>query len=148
MENKNLLLGTFLNIRENEDYKEKINNFIDKLVNDYNILKEKIFIIKNLDNNKQYIITYIFELNVGERVDFNDLYQGTIPLQKHKETNTIFTINSLNKLIEKVSGLSDGNIDHKSISINWNNYKNTCIVLKDGELIISKTKRIFLCELL
>ena len=146
MQNKQLLLGTFLNIKEeeNEDYKEKINNFINKLVNDYNILKEKIFIIKNLDNNKQYIITYIFELTVDEHVDFNDIYPGTIPLQKHKETNTIFTINALNSLIEKESNLTKGNIDYKSVDIEWDKYKNTCVVHKNGELIISKTRRIFL----
>ena len=143
MENKKLLLCSFLDI-ENEDYKEKINNFIDKLNQEYNIDKDDIFVIKNLTNEKQYLITYIFEYDIENKINFNLIYPGTIPIQKNRPTNTIFTINSLNRLIEQESGASKGNIDYKSVQVDWNHYINTCIILKDGDLMINKTRRIYI----
>ena len=144
MQNNQLLLATFLDIQEQNNKKEIINNFIDKLVNEYNIPKEKIFIIKNLTNTKQYIITYIFELNEDEKINFNEISPGTVHIHKNRNTNTIYSINALNTLIEQESGLSKGNIDYKTVEIDWSKYINSCIVLKSGELIISKTRRIFL----
>jgi len=144
VQDKKLLLCSFLDIKEEDDYKEKINDFIDKLNQEYSIPKEKIFIIKNLTNKQQYLITYIFEYDVNNKINFNSIYPGTIPIQKDKQNNVIFTINSLNKLIEKESGLNEGNIDYKSVSIDWSKYRNMCIILKNGELIKNSTKRIFI----
>ena len=144
MQNKQLLLATFLDIQEQDNKKEIINNFIDKLVNNYNIQKEKIFIIKNLTNVKQYIITYIFKLNEDEKINFNEISPGTVHIHKNRNTNTIYSINALNKLIEQESGLIKGNINYKAVEIKWDKYRNSCIMLKEGNLIISHTKRIFL----
>jgi hypothetical protein len=143
-QNKSMLLATFLDIQENEDGIDVVNKFINNLIKDYNIERDKVFIIKNLTNEKQYILTFILDINIGEHIDFNEINPGTISIHKNKETNTIYTINSLNKLIEKDSKLDKGNINYKNIKIDWSKYKNTCIILKNGELTISRTKRIFI----
>ena len=47
---------------------------------------------------------------------------------RKKDSNTLYTINSLNELIKK---LNNGVLD-TSYSINWNDYKNT-ILLTDSD---------------
>ena len=54
-QNKSMLLATFLDIQENEDGIDVVNKFINNLIKDYNIERDKVFIIKNLTNEKQYI---------------------------------------------------------------------------------------------
>ena len=54
---------------------------------------------------------------------------------------TFFTINSLNKLIEKEFNLDNGNVDYKNYQIDWDKYKNTMISLKNNNLEILPLKR-------
>ena len=143
-QNKSLLLATFLDIQEDENYKVIIPDFINKLEDEFNIPKEKVFIIKNLTNDNQYIITFIIDVNVDDRINFKDIHESCIMIHKQRDSNTIYTINALNRLIEEQCGLSKGNINYKSIEIDWKKYRNCCILLKNGELVISKTRRIFI----
>ena len=54
----------------------------------------------------------------------------------------IYTINALNKIIERDFNLSPGNINHKSYSIDWDNYQNSMILIIGGELKEYEIKRI------
>ena len=49
-------------------------------------------------------------------------------VHRKKESNTIYTINALNRLIKELNG---GKED-KSYQVNWNDYRNS-IILTDGE---------------
>jgi len=62
-------------------------------------------------------------------------------IQIHKKGLTFFTINALNKLIEKEFNLKSGNIDYKSHEIDWEKFKNKLILLKNGELDILDLKK-------
>jgi hypothetical protein len=61
----------------------------------------------------------------------------------HKKGNAIYTINALNKLIEQLYPESIGNIDNKTIKIDWNEYQNKMILLNGEELTIFNINRVF-----
>ncbi len=49
-------------------------------------------------------------------------------VHRKKETNTMYTINALNRLISQLNG---GMVD-KDYQVNWNDYRNA-VILTDGD---------------
>lgn len=134
MQQKILLLASFLKA-------ENLDNFLYKIKKKFGIKKENIFFFKTEDGG--YVLTYKIRIDIEHRIDIKKELPKTI--QIHKKGDTIFTINALNKLIEKESNLG-GNINYKEYKINWENYKNKMILLKGDNLEISNIERIFLPE--
>ena len=58
----------------------------------------------------------------------NKFLPNSILTHRKKESNTIYTINALNRLITKLNG---GVLD-KKYQVNWNDYKNS-VILTDGD---------------
>jgi hypothetical protein len=54
---------------------------------------------------------------------------------RKKESNTLYTINALNRLIESLNG---GRLD-KAYQIDWNDYRNSMILTEDSGFKIMKT---------
>jgi hypothetical protein len=134
MQQKILLLATFVKA----DFLER---FLQKLRKRFSIKKEHIFFFK-LDNG-DFLLTYRLFIDIDNKVDIKKELPKTI--QVHKKNDTVFTINALNRLIEKESGLV-GNINHKDYKIDWEQYKNKIILLKDDELEILNIERYFFPE--
>ena len=134
MQQKTLLLASFLK----EDY---LNTFLRKLKNKFGVKKENVFFFKTEDDT--YILTYKLHIDIDNKIDIKKELPKTI--QVHKKGDTIFTINALNKLIERESGLG-GNVNYKEYKINWEDYKNKIILLKGDNLEITNIERIFLSE--
>lgn len=134
MQQKTLLLASFLK-------PEYIDFFLNKLKKKFGIKKEFVFFFKI--ENGDYLITYKIKVDFENKIDIKKELPKTV--QIHKKGDTIFTINALNKLIEKESGLV-GNINHKDFKIDWEKYKNKIILLRGDELEISSIERIFLPE--
>ena len=65
-------------------------------------------------------------------------------IQIHKKSNSFYTINALNKLIQRDFNLVDGNIEYKSYSIDWDKYQDKLFLLKEGELLIQDIKKVIL----
>jgi hypothetical protein len=61
---------------------------------------------------------------------------STIAVHRKKQTNTIYTINAINKLIEA----NNNGILDKTYRINWEELKNTVLVTAYGKLKIVNTK--------
>ena len=57
-------------------------------------------------------------------------------VHRKKETNTLYTINSLNALIRKEN---DGILDSK-YSVDWTKYANALLVTSNNELKVLNTK--------
>ena len=55
---------------------------------------------------------------------FKEKYKNTVMLHRNKETNTLFTINSLNKIIFNQCG--SRNPSHK---VDWSDYKSSVVLL-------------------
>jgi hypothetical protein len=133
MQYKTLLLASFVD-------KLDLQDLLDKLKEEHKTDSDKIFIFEL--NDDTYLLTYKLKINLDIRFDIRRELPKTI--QVHKKKATFFTINALNKLIERDSGLSSGNINHKEHQVDWSTYENKLILLRDNNLEISDIKRVFL----
>tara|TARA_B100000242_G_scaffold293034_1_gene269926 strand:+ start:1259 stop:1657 length:399 start_codon:yes stop_codon:yes gene_type:complete len=111
------LLCTFSNIRNYTDEIKAITNF-------YEVVFGKVYVLQDVDNVDDLLLTY--NINQDNLIS-SSFYANTISVHRKKGSNTIYTINSLNKLIEK---LNNGKID-SNFPINWNDYQN-CALLTDS----------------
>ena len=123
---KSSLVGSFVE-------KTSLGKIIKLLKKDFNVEESKVFIHKLEDNEDNYLITYKISLNYEERKQF-----------RKRVRNTFFTINGLNKLIEKIYKLTSGNINYKGYDIPWKEYENNFIMIKEKELYIRTINRVFL----
>lgn len=115
---KTQLLCTFSQIN---DYRTVIN----KITNFYKIVFGKVYVLQNKDDVDELMLTYNIDADVCTQSSF---FPDTISVHRKKDSNTLYTINSLNELIRK---LNNGMLD-TSYSVNWNDYKNT-ILLTDSD---------------
>lgn len=129
---KTTLLASFID-------KNKVNSFIQFLVGDFKIKKEKIFIYKT-NENEDYILT--FKLNKeNNSLDINRIIPK--PILIHKKKSTFYTINALNKLIENQISYKNINLKYQEIKVDFSKYNNAFIYLKHKELTILKIERVF-----
>ena len=114
------LLCTFCKLDELVDTCQKISE-------KYQVVSDKIFVLENMkeapdiysDDEQQLILTY----NVTN-ADLSDVLNSTISVHRKKQTNTIYTINALNKLImEKHNGILD-----KRFRVDWEELENMVLV--------------------
>ena len=133
MQYKTLLLASFVE-------KDFLHNFLHNLKENHNVNDDKVFVFEL--NDRTFLLTYKIKIDLGVRFDIKRELSKTI--QIHKKKQTFFTINALNRLIERDSGLSGGNINHKEHQIDWSKYENKLILLKDDKLVISDISRVFL----
>jgi hypothetical protein len=132
--NKDILLASFI-------FPERIDWFVNHLHNKFNIAKEKVFIFENLDDQSKVIVTFKFTVSTTKRSNFKELFPNAILI--HKKGNCIYTINALNKLIEEKCDGSLGNIDYKTIKIDWSEYDNKILLTNENNLNIYSIKRLF-----
>jgi len=100
---------------------DELENVLNTIERKYSILYDKIFVLYSKSQN-EYMCTYNVE--VGNTSTFVD---NTILVHRKKETRTLYTINSLNKLIQQLNG----GVLSKSYTVDWENYQN-CILLTEG----------------
>jgi len=89
------------------------------------IKNERLFI---LETPEQYALTF--------SIPYNQRVENCWVINRNKPTNTIFTINALNYLIKRVNG---GIVD-ETIRIQWEAYRNSILLIKDGYLQELPTK--------
>lgn len=132
--NKTILLATFI-------FPERLDWFLSYLEAKFSITKDKVFCYKNLDDESKLIITFKINIQKDKPLNLKNLFPSAVPI--HKKGNAIYTINALNKLIEQKAPESIGNIDYKTIKINWEEYQNKLILLNGEEITIFNISRIF-----
>ena len=88
----------------------------------YDLFSRKIFVLR-LEPSKELVVSYNIIPNDGHRV-----LPGTIMVHRKKETNTMYTINALNRLITSLNG----GVEDKSYQVDWEHYRNT-LILTDGQ---------------
>ena len=108
---KTLLLCTFTNINI-------LTKTVDTIIEKYDVLYNKIFVLQNVEDNRELMCTYNIERNNLE------ILQNTISLHRKKQTNSLYTINALNLAIQTAN---NGVLD-KSFQLNWEAYRD-CILL-------------------
>ena len=98
---------------------------VDKIIDTYDILYNKLFVLNNNDNKSELMCTY--NIDSGRNVE---IISDTISLHRKKQTNTLYTINALNECIKTVN---NGVLD-TSYQLEWENYRNCILVTNDDGL--------------
>lgn len=111
--------------------KEGLEKTLDTIKAEYKIMYNKIFVLESQDSD-EYLCTYNIDIE-GENTK---ILPNTILLHRKKETNTLYTINSLNLLIKS---LNEGVLD-TSYRVNWQDYANTVLLTQGSELKTLGTK--------
>lgn len=111
--------------------KEGLEKTLDTIKAEYKIMYNKIFVLESQDSD-EYLCTYNIDIE-GENTK---ILPNTILLHRKKETNTLYTINSLNLLIKT---LNEGVLD-TSYRVNWQDYSNTVLLTQGSELKTLGTK--------
>ena len=107
--------------------KDNLDETIESIKEAYTIVFNKIYVLQDENNTKDFLCTYNVESKIG--VDYNDV-GGTISLHRKKHSNTLYTINALNELI---ADFNNGVVD-KSFPIPWENFKNMVLVTNSDGL--------------
>lgn len=108
------LLCTFTNEGEFE-------GLVDRILRDFELFSRKIFVLK-LDPSKELVISYNI---IPNSVKF---LPSTIMVHRKKESNTMYTINALNRVI----ATENGGVLDKSYQVDWQKYRNS-VILTDGD---------------
>lgn len=130
---KKILLASFIQPTE-------LDCFLDNLKENFGIPKDSVFVFKNENDTSKLITTFKFTIEAGKRVNFKKMFPNAISI--HKRGSAIYTINALNKLIETLHPDKIGNLDYKTIKIDWSEYQNKFLLFNNDELKISNIKRI------
>jgi hypothetical protein len=100
----------------NNSYSSHIND----LKSNFNIVDNRIFIFVNEKNLKEMFLT--FNINKSEQYSSNNI--STISIHRKQQTNTLYTLNAMNKLIaDENEGVFD-----PTFQLSWELYKNSFIL--------------------
>ena len=86
-----------------------------------------LFVLQNRDNDNEIFITF--------NTEYNFKTPGIIKIHKKRETNTLFSVDSVNELSMRTNGKID-----KEWSPNWEEYRNSLLLMRDGELTVIPTR--------
>ena len=118
------LLCTFSNSVQYTD-------ILKEIPQQYKLIDNKIFIFANENNLRELYLTFNVEKN-----DLNNRFKGTISIHRKKQTNTLYTLNAMNKLIaDENNGVYD-----KNFQLSWELYKNSIILTNDSGVKIVPLK--------
>jgi len=98
---------------------------VDRIIQAYDILYNKIFVLNNEENSSELMCTYNIDASIK-----TEILPDTISLHRKKQTNTLYTINALNECIKIVN---NGVLD-TSYQLDWENYRNSILVTNDEGL--------------
>lgn len=105
---------------------EGVDEVVDRILEEYDILFNKIFVLASLDDDK-VMLTY----NIDGPV-YNLQLENTILVHRKKQTNTLYTINALNEVIKY---LNDGILD-TTYQVDWSKFRNSLLLTRPGGFIM------------
>ena len=101
---------------------ESVNEVVDRILEEHDILFNKIFVLVALDDDKT-MLTY----NIDGPV-YNLQLPNTILVHRKKQTNTLYTINALNEVIRYLNG---GILD-TTYQVDWSKFRNCLLLTRPG----------------
>jgi len=101
---------------------EGVNEVVERILEEHDILFNKIFVLVALDDNKT-ILTY----NIDGPI-YNLQLPNTILVHRKKQTNTLYTINALNEVIRY---LNNGVLD-TTYQVDWTRFRNSLLLTRPG----------------
>jgi hypothetical protein len=130
MQKKVILLATFVN----PIYLDK---FLYKIYKNFGVKKKSVFYFET--GTEDLLLTYRIFLDLEQKIDIRKELPKTV--QIHKKGETFFTINALNKLIEKEFNVESGNVNYTDYNLDWDKFKDSIILIKNNELDILKLNK-------
>lgn len=118
------LLCTFSNNKEYEKIAEDILAF-------YQVYSARIFVFESTHNDTELYLTF----NVINMQKNAPKFPNTILIHRKKQTNTLYTLNAMNRLIQEENGSLD-----KNYIVKWNLYENSLIITGDVSIRIIPLK--------
>ena len=101
---------------------EGVDKVVDRILEEHDILFNKIFVLASLDDDK-IMLTY----NIDGPV-YNLQLENTILVHRKKQTNTLYTINALNEVIRYLNG---GVLD-TTYQVDWRKFRNSLLLTRPG----------------
>lgn len=108
------LLCTFTN-------ESDFQSIVDTILKEFDLFSRKVFVLK-LDPSQELVVSYNIIPNSAK------FLQSTIMVHRKKESNTMYTINALNRLIT----VENGGVLDKSYQVDWQRHRNS-VILTDGD---------------
>ena len=110
--------------------REELQNTLQQIRETYHIVYNYIYVLQNKGNLDELFITYNIDTQYKPTYPLRD----TILVHRKKQSNTLYTINSLNELVKE----ENGGILDKSFELDWDKFRNSIIVTNtDGVKRIS-----------
>ena len=109
---------------------EGVNEVVERILEEHDILFNKIFVLVALDDDKT-MLTY----NIDGPV-YNLQLPNTILVHRKKQTNTLYTINALNEVIKY---LNNGVLD-TTYQVDWTRFRNSLLLTRPGGFKKVKTR--------
>ena len=106
---KIMTLASFVN-------EDKVSSFKKYLKKRFNTSTEKIFEYTSPTEKNKNILTFRIYLREGKKINTKTFFPTTIIV--HKKGECFYTINALNKLIDKEVGENRGNINYNNAYLN------------------------------
>lgn len=125
-----ILVGTF--VRQ----PHVSSTLLKSIIETFNV--NTIFIFDTDDVDYRRLVTFNTDGVMSESyADYKRKNRNTIQLHRRKQTNTFYTINSLNKLIEIQGGKSN-----KNFEVDWSEYSNSCLLIDDKDQLKKVSTRL------
>tara|TARA_Y100000034_G_C6730631_1_gene323634 strand:+ start:142 stop:540 length:399 start_codon:yes stop_codon:yes gene_type:complete len=121
------LLATFI-------LRSKLLNTVSLIHETYSIISNQIFVLQDTFADQNLILTYNVEIN--KKVIFDQIIVNTIRVHRKKDTNTLYSVNALNEIVK----LQNNGILDKNFMINWEEYRNCILTIKNRSLKKTMTK--------
>ena len=123
-----LLASFFSSIDEQE-----IINEIEHIVNLQNLSNNYIFLFSQVDEPSKKIVTYNAFVESGKPLNSRLV---TMRVHRKKQTNTLYTINALNKAV----ALDNEGQTGKHLKLDWEKYKECILLTSKNELVCHQIK--------
>lgn len=101
----------------------KYTTHIDNIKNNISLFDNRIFVFANQNQLKEIYLTFHVSKDASNSIRLDN----TISIHRKKHTNTLYTLNAMNRLIEDENG---GKLD-KNFQLNWEYYRNSIILIND-----------------
>ncbi len=122
-QDRGVLLATF--VRGEDD--SVVDEVVESILTQHHLTNKYIFVFEDEMDPNRRIITYNAKIDQGSGVG---LKYFTIRIHRKKKTNTLYTINGLNKAIEKQHDGKTG----KQYKLDWDEYQNSVLLTFGGAL--------------
>jgi len=100
--------------------KDELQNCLQRIRETYHLVYNYIYVLQNKSNLEELFVTYNIDTQYKPTYPLRD----TILVHRKKQSNTLYTINSLNELVKELNG---GKMD-KNFTVDWDMFKNCIIV--------------------